>query len=168
MKNKIIFLILVLGILTQSYAYLTVKFNITNKDTGVSKTFSYYVDLNNLNNPKTYENDYSTIKLWLENYTNSGNIYYKLWWNITAKVNLTYTAELFNSTGEHPSLSGNNPYGHKDLNAGECDVEYWMPIKSEEVGPEYNPPKAKAPIPLGVVILTLIATPILTLRMVRK
>jgi len=160
--NKLIFLILVLGFLTQSYAYLTVQFNITNTNTNETKTFNYYVDLGYLNNPKTYENDYANITLWLENDSN-----YYLHWNLTAKVNLNYTAELFNASGGYPEWVGCNPYTYNNLSTGEYDCKYWYPIKPEEIGPEYKPPK-KAPIPLGALIITLITILLLTLKMVRK
>ncbi|EHP87389.1 hypothetical protein [Methanotorris formicicus] len=167
-RKNLLFLILALVFITQSYAYLTVEFNITNRDTNETKTFDYYVDLNQLNNPKTYENDYSTIKLWLENYTDSGNTYYYLHWNITAKVNLNYTAELFDTSNEHPDWTGSNPYGPKNLNVAYYDHEYWTSIKHDEIGPEYKPSTTKSPIPLGAIILTLIVVPLLTLRKVKK
>ncbi len=163
MLSKLLFLLLALMFITQSCAYLTVKFNITNKNTGKTKTFTYYVDLSYLNNPKTYENEYVKIELLLKNYTVDSNTYYNLTWNITAKVNLSYTAELFNSSGEHPGWVGGNPYTCNNLPNGWWDSSYWQPIKPEEIGPEYRPPTTKSPIPLGAVILTLIAIPLLVL-----
>ena len=159
---SIIFSILVITFISQSYAYLTVKYDITNTNTNETKTFTYYVDLGYLNNPKTYENDYANITLWLENNSN-----YYLHWNLTAKINLSYTAELFNASGEHPGWVGSNPYTCNNLPTGWYDSQSWSSIKSGEIGPEHNPPK-KAPIPLSALIITLIAIPLLTLKMVRK
>jgi hypothetical protein len=152
---KLIFLILMLIFITQIYA----------------ETYDYTV---NNNTDETYDTTYATIHIWVE--PNGSD--YKVWYELTPKVfNITYTAEIFNSSGVHPGVG--NPTVSETCNTTYTYSNYWIPVAPGEFpltvkftilknNPSTTTTTTKTPIPLGAAILTLIAIPLITLKMVRK
>jgi hypothetical protein len=166
LSNKLIFLIFVLGLLTQSCADLTIKYSITQANwTNLATPYNFSVKVwkdNTKDNPIVKKTTYAKFIIWVEN-ESSG---YKIYTNATTingYKSIKYKAELFNASGEHPSGVGSNPTEAWGSETG--GLIYWTPIKADDFGGHSS---TKTPIPLGALILTLIAIPLLTLKMVRK
>jgi len=86
---------------------------------------------NSESNKIIMDGDYAIYEAWYE----PVGAYYRIWWKITAKVDLNsgYRAELLNSTYNRPEWVGDNPYYLESLPAGWYDTQYWEPVKPEEM-----------------------------------
>ncbi|AEF96354.1 hypothetical protein [Methanotorris igneus] len=165
--HKVIFLILALMFITQSYAYLTVKYSILEANgIPLSSPYNFTVLVskeNTITNPIVEETPYARFVIYVENKNDEWNLYTNAT-TINGYSSIKYKAELFNASGEHPAGVDNNPttvYGDSD-----GEFWYWGGIPDSDFGSNQTP--VKSPIPLGAVILTLIIIPLITLRRMVK
>jgi hypothetical protein len=173
LSNKLIFLIFVLGLLTQSCADLTIEYSIiqanwTNLTTPYNFSIKVWLD-NNKSNPVVKETPYARFVVWIEpdsNYVDEYLVHTNAT-TINEYASIYYKAELFNSSGEHPTTtSGSNPtYAWGDPNG----IHWWWGaiLKSDFGDKEKQQTNVKTSIPLIAIILSIISMGYLLLQ-VRK
>jgi len=166
--NKFILLILVLGVLTLSYADMTINYSIIEANwSNLTTPYNFSVNVwkdNTKNNPVVKETPYAKFIIWVEKYTNG----YKILNNATTingYKSIKYRAELFNASGEHPSGVGNNPANNQY--GDETGITWYWEGVSESDFSSYQT-TTKSPIPLGALIITLIVIPLLTLKIIKS
>jgi hypothetical protein len=169
--KRLIFLLFILGAISQSCEGLTINYSIIQANwTNLSTPYNFSVNVepeNTKDNPIIKETDYARFVVWIEK-DNAHNNEYKIWTNATTingYLSIYYRAELFNSSGEHPSgTAGYNP----TYAWGDCDGEawYWGAVIESEIE---NPSTTKTPTPLPVILITLLVViPILIIKLVKK
>ena len=171
---SVIFSILVIGFISQSYADITIEYSIiqangTNLATPYNFSVKAWLD-NNESNPVIKETPYARFVVWIEPDSNTSHVdEYLVHTNATTingYASIYYRAELFNSSGEHPTTTaGSNPtYAWGDSNGIHW---YWGAILRLEFG-DKEEPNVKTSIPLIAIVLSIIISMGYLLLQVRK
>jgi hypothetical protein len=170
--SSIIFSILVIAFISQSYADVTIKYSITEANwTSLSSPYNFSVKVwkdNTKDNPIIKETPYARFTIWAKLEGGSYGIYTNVT-TINGYKSVKYNAELFNASGEHPSNVGYNPandqWGDED-----GELMHFGGILESDFGSHQTESNqtAKTPIPLSALIITLITIPLLTLKRVGK
>ena len=161
---SIIFLILIIAFVSQCYADATIKYSITQANwTNLTTPYNFSVKAwldNDESNPIIKETPYARFVVWVEPDSNASHVdEYLVHTNATTingYASIYYKAELFNSSGEHPTTSGSNP----TYAWGDSDGEHWYwgaILKSEFGDKEKQQANVKTSISLMAIILSIIS-----------